>query len=109
MCVCVFVCHSSMFALEVEEDSQNRYANILSVPGGWGKFKVSLMKKSSSGGAGEGSPDINLPVGVPLMLDDQVLLVDGLKQSRGQGLEVGYGLRRGWQAAVLLLQKHLLD
>lgn len=50
-----------------------------------------------------------LPVGVPLMLDDQVLLMDGLQQSRSKGLEVGDGLRRGWQAAALLFQEHLLD
>lgn len=50
-----------------------------------------------------------LPVGVPLVLDDQVLLMDGLQQSRSEGLEVGDGLRRGWQAAALLLQEHLLD
>lgn len=46
---------------------------------------------------------------MPLVLDDQVLLMDGLQQSRGQGLEVGDGLRRGRQAAALLLQEHLLD
>lgn len=53
--------------------------------------------------------DLSLPVGVPLVLDDQVLLVDGLQQGRGQRLEVGDGLGRGWQAAALLLQQHLLD
>lgn len=46
-----------------------------------------------------------LPVGVPLVLDDQVLLVYGLQQRRGQRLEVGDGLRRGRQAAALLLQQ----
>lgn len=46
---------------------------------------------------------------MPLVLDDQVLLMDGLQQSRGQGLEVGDRLRRGWQAAALLLQEQLLD
>lgn len=48
------------------------------------------------------------PVGVPLVLDDQVLFVDGLQQSRGQRLEVGDGLRRGRQAAAPLLQEQLL-
>ncbi|TNN55368.1 hypothetical protein EYF80_034441 [Liparis tanakae] len=52
---------------------------------------------------------ISIPVGVPLVLDDQVLLMDGLQQSRGQGLEVRDGLRRDWQAAGLLFQEHLLD
>lgn len=46
---------------------------------------------------------------MPLVLDDQVLLVDGLQQSRGQRLEVGDRLRRGWQAAARLLQEQLLD
>lgn len=46
-----------------------------------------------------------LPVGVPLVLDDQVLLVYGLQQRRGQRLEVSDGLRRGRQAAALLLQQ----
>ncbi len=55
----------------------------------------------------EGKHDV-LPVGVPLMLDDQVLLMDGLQQSRGQRLQVGDGLRCGRQAAALLLQEHLL-
>lgn len=50
-----------------------------------------------------------LPVGVSLVLDDQVLLVDGLQERRGQRLEVCDGLRRGRQAAALLLQEHLLD
>lgn len=58
---------------------------------------------------GTGSANSASPVGVPLVLDDQVLLVDGLQQSRGQRLEVGDGLRRGRQAAALLLQEHLLD
>lgn len=48
------------------------------------------------------------PVGVSLVLDDQVLFVDGLQQSRGQRLEVGDGLRRGRQAAAPLLQEQLL-
>lgn len=52
---------------------------------------------------------LTVPVGVPLVLDDQVLLVDGLQQRRGQGLQVRDGLRRGRQAAALLLQEHLLD
>lgn len=50
-----------------------------------------------------------LPVGVPLVLDDQVLLVDGLQQRRGQGLKVRNGLRCGWKAAALFFQEHLLD
>lgn len=50
-----------------------------------------------------------VPVGVPLVLDNQILLMDGLKQSCGQGLEVGDRLWRGWQAAALLFQEHLLD
>lgn len=49
-----------------------------------------------------------LPVGVSLVLDNQVLLMDGLQQRRGQWFEVGNGLRRGRQAAALLLQEHLL-
>lgn len=63
------------------------------------------------GGAGEyvnvfrtGLP----PVGVPLVLDDQVLFMDGLQQRRGQRLEVGDGLRCDRQAAALLLQEQLL-
>ena len=51
----------------------------------------------------------SVPVGVPLVLDDQILLMDGLQQSCGQGLEVGDGLRCGWQAAAVLFQEHLLD
>ena len=50
-----------------------------------------------------------LPVGVPLVLDDEILLMDGLQQGCGQGLEVRDGLRSGWQAAALLLQEHFLD
>lgn len=50
-----------------------------------------------------------LPVGVSLVLDDQVLLVDGLQQSGGQRLQVRDGPRCGWQAAALLLEEHLLD
>lgn len=48
------------------------------------------------------------PVGVPLVLDDQVLFMDGLQQRRGQRLEVGDGLRCDRQAAALLLQEQLL-
>lgn len=62
------------------------------------------------GGGGEQvSQHLMLPVGVPLVLDDQVLLVDGLQQRRGQRLQVGDGLGRGRQAAALLLQQHFLD
>lgn len=48
------------------------------------------------------------PVGVSLVLDDQVLFVDGLQQRSGQRLEVGDGLRCDGQAAALLLQEQLL-
>lgn len=48
------------------------------------------------------------PVGVPLVLDDQVLFMDGLQQRRSQGLEVGDGLRCDRQAAALLFQEQLL-
>lgn len=48
------------------------------------------------------------PVGVPLVLDDQVLFMDGLQQRRRQRLEVGDGLRCDGQAAALLLQEQLL-
>lgn len=72
----------SVFALKVEEDPPNRQVNV--------------------------GREAESPVGVPLVLDDQVLLVDGLQQRRGQRLEVSDGLRRGRQAAALLLQQHLL-
>lgn len=73
--------------------------------------KLSLIKLLDAlrGGAGGVWQKLFLPVGMPLVLDYQVLLMDGLQQSSSQRLEVRDGLRSGRQAAALLLQEHLLD
>ena len=53
---------------------------------------------------------MRLLVGLPLVLDHHVLLVDGLQQGRGQRLEVRDGLvGQREAAAVLLRQQQLLD
>lgn len=51
----------------------------------------------------------NILVGLSLMLNDHVLLMDGLQQSGGQGLQVTNGLWSDWEtAAILLRQQQLL-
>lgn len=50
-----------------------------------------------------------IPVGLPLVLNDHVFLVDRLQQGRGQRLQVSNGLRSSWEAAPVVFREQILD
>lgn len=50
-----------------------------------------------------------IPVGLSLVLNDHVFLMDRLQQGRGQRLQVGNGLRSSWEAAPVIFREQILD
>lgn len=49
------------------------------------------------------------PVGLPLVLNDHVFLMDRLQQGSGQRLQVSDGLWSSWETAAMIIREQILN